>query len=420
VSARVVLLGGGYVTLHAYAALARRMRGDLRRGRLEIVVVSIDDAHSFHGFTGEVVAGQLPFERTRTPLTTACPQARFVQARVTSVDPAGRTVTYQLPDGRCRSLSYTHLVVGTGGAEPTAQVPGLAEHGCTLRGSGDIEALVERTRSALDSPDDGSDTRSVVVAGGGIAGVELAAALAELGRGALTVTLVHRGAALLPQLRAEHPRLAERADLELERAGVRVLLGTRVARVTPTGAWLCDGSFVPARTVLGTVGQQPVQIPGLGSGPGSGLRDDRGRLVTAADLSVAPGVWSAGDAARVLHPGTGRPVPANALWAIKGGGHVGANIARVLQGRPTRAFGYRGLGQAASFGLGRSVAELYGVELTGATAWLLRLGFFLRFMPSRRTAAGVVSDLTRVALRGGTDRAVGAPAGQVGSTRLAA
>lgn len=415
-SARVVLLGGGYVTLHAYAALARRMRGDLRRGRLEIVVISADAAHSFHGFTGEVVAGHLPFERTRTPLTTACPRAWVVHARVTSVDPAARTVTYRPPGGRCRTLSYTHLVVGTGGTEPTARVPGLADHGCTLRGEGDIEALVQRVRSAVATPEDGPGDRSVVVAGGGMAGVELAAALADLGRGALTVTLVHRGPDLLPQLRTEHPRLAEHADRELQRAGVRVLLGTRVARVTPTGAWLSDGSFVPARTVLGTVGQQPVQIPGLGAG----LRDERGRLVTATDLSVTPGIWSAGDAARVLHAGTGRPVPANALWAIKGGGHVGANIARVLRDRPARAFRYRGLGQAASFGLGRSVAELYGVELTGATAWLLRLAFFLRFMPSRRTAAAAVTDLVRLLLSGRAGWTASAPAAEEPPTRLAA
>jgi NADH:ubiquinone reductase (H+-translocating) len=415
VSARVVLLGGGYVTLHAYAALARRMRGDLRRGRLEVVVVSADAAHSFHGFTGEVASGQLPFERTRTPLTEVCPRAWVIHARVTGVDTAGRTVTYRLPSGAERTLSYTHLVVGTGGAEPTAQVPGLAEHGCTLRGTGDIKALVQRVRAALDAPDDGLGSRSVVVAGGGMAGVELAAALADLGRDRLSVTLVHRGPTLLPALRAEHPRLAERADAELERLGVRVRLGTGLASVTPGGARLSDGSLLAARTVLGTVGQQAVQIPGLCRG----LRDERGRLVTAPDLSVAPGVWAAGDAARVLHAVTGHPVPANALWAIKGGAHVGANIARVLDDRQPRPFRYRGLGQVASFGLGRSVGEIYGVELTGVPAWLVRLAFFLRFMPSRRNAAAVVSDLTRLVAQGGA-RPVPADTGVRASSRLAA
>ena len=93
-------------------------------------------------------------------------------------------------------------------------------------------------------------------------------------------------------------------------------------------------------------------------------------------------------------------MPANALWAIKGGAHVGRNLARRLRGRPTRPFAYRGLGQAASFGFGHSISELYGIPFTGWLAWVLRLTFFLRFMPSRRRAAQVVADFARHAAYG--------------------
>ena len=61
---RVVFIGGGYATLHAYQVLARRRRREIRRGRLELVVISADDHHSFHGFTGEVLAGLLPYAIT--------------------------------------------------------------------------------------------------------------------------------------------------------------------------------------------------------------------------------------------------------------------------------------------------------------------------------------------------------------------
>ena len=56
---RVVLLGGGYVTLHVYATLVRRLGRDVRRGNVEIVVISADHAHRFHGFTGELLAGMI-------------------------------------------------------------------------------------------------------------------------------------------------------------------------------------------------------------------------------------------------------------------------------------------------------------------------------------------------------------------------
>jgi NADH dehydrogenase len=86
------------------------------------------------------------------------------------------------------------------------------------------------------------------------------------------------------------------------------------------------------------------------------------------------------------------------LWAIKAGAHAGRNVARTLKGRHTSRFRYRGLGQAASFGLGRSAAELYGVTFTGPVAWLLRLAFFVRFMPSRRNALAVLGHTSRTLL----------------------
>ncbi|MGO4661593.1 NAD(P)/FAD-dependent oxidoreductase [Terrabacter sp. 2TAF16] len=421
---RVVLLGGGYVTLHAYAGLMRHAGGAVRAGDVQVVVISTDDAHSFHGFTGEVLAGLLPYDRTRTPLVDAMPHAHVVLGRATAIDAERRVVRYVLAGDESdrgvdphhhsdsdsdsdshheRVLDYDSLVVGTGGREPATAVPGLAEHGFTLRAPGDIAVLTDRVREAAAHR--GLRRHTVVVAGGGMAGVEMAAAVADLGGARLRVELVHSGDGILPELRDEQPRLARRAELELRRLGVRVRLGVRLASVTEDLAYLSDGTSLPASTVIATIGQRPVHVPGLDA-----HRDPRGRLVTRPDLSVVDGVWAAGDAACVVHPTSGEPVPANALWAIKGGEHLGRNLARSLRGRPTRPFAYRGLGQAASFGVGRSISELYGIPFTGWVAWVLRLTFFLRFMPSRRKAAQVVTDFARHAAHGRNAPAPAEPA----------
>lgn len=371
---RVVLLGGGYVTLHAYGAIVRRLRGELRRGEVEIVVVSADTVHNFHGFTGEVVAGLLPIGLTQTPLTEAMPKARVLHARVTHVDLATRTVRFTGGE-----LGYDALVVGTGGREPLDAVDGLAGNGLTLRGPGDLGELLQRVR-VLDGP--------VVVVGGGLAGVELAAALAAR---AAQVVLVQSADRVVPALHAEQPRLAARCTRELARLGVDVRTGVRVDAVDDGSVTLSDGSVIATHVVLATTGQRAVALSGLDSLP----RDDRGRLVTTRDLLVAPDVWSGGDAASVAHPRSGLPVTANALWAIKTGDQVGRNVARALRGRAGRPFRYLGLGQAASFGVGRGVADLYGLPLTGWVAWLMRVGFFLRFMPSRSRAVQVPGELVR-------------------------
>ena len=395
---RVVLLGGGYVTLHAYATLARRRARALRRGELEIVVVSADRAHRFHGFTGELIAGMVGHDRLETPLAEAMPRARIIEGRAVAIDPTARSVAYRLPGSDAvETLDYDHLVVGTGATEPTAAIAGLSQHGFTLRGPDEIAVLADHLSSVPGS--------AAVVAGGGVAGAELAAAIADRGH---AVTLVHPHGRILAEW-ANHPGTVRRAEAELARLGVRVVPRTRVVEVTPGGAVLSDDTTIPAATVVAATGQRPVQIPGLDQ-----WRDERGRLRTRRTLAVTKGVWAAGDGARVTHPVVGGPVPANALWAMKGGDHIGRAIARELDGRTPAAFRYPGLGRAASFGFGRGISELYGVPFTGALAWMLRLVFFLRFMPSRARAAGVVADLARYVMQRPSVRL----AGRAGAARL--
>lgn len=411
---RVVMIGGGYATLHAYRSLARRVGSGVLGSKvlgsaLTITVVSADDHHNFHGFTGEVVAGLLPLAVTRTPLAEVLPQARFVHGRVLRVDLAQRLVIAETIGGGTESrFPYDQLIVGVGGREPIDQVPGMAEHGFTLRAPGALRRFLERLASIVgggagDSPESGALPAvrhpAAVIVGGGMAGVELAAAVADrlrAGGAKNPVVLVHSGAAVLPGLRHEQPAVAARVDRELARLGVEVRTGATVTAVNQTALELSDGTSLPAAAVLGTIGQRPVALPGLESLP----HDSAGRLITDATLQVAPRVWAAGDAARVSHPRTGKPVAANALWAIKAGGHLGRNISRVADGRRPRPFRYRGLGTAMGFGLGRSATELYGIPIPGLAGWLLRLGFFLRFMPERRRAVSVVTGLACLPWRG--------------------
>lgn len=386
---RIVLVGGGYVSLFAYRAL----RPAIRAGAAQVTVLSADTHHNFHGFTGEVVAGLLPFPLTRAPLAALMPLAKVVHGTVRRVDRTARIAVVAPADGGPdRQISFDHLVVGAGAREPLAAVPGLAEHGFSLRAPGESERFLGRLDEAVRD----QDTAPVLIVGGGQAGVELAAAVADrlrAERAEMPVVLVHSGGRILPN---SPPRTAAVARRELARLGVEVRLNRRVQRVFESEVQLSDGHRVAAAAVLATHGQRPVGLPGL-----AGLvHDELGRLVVDPTLRAADDVWAAGDAARVAHPVTGDPVPANALWAIKAGGHVGRNLRRAVGGRRPGRFRYRGLGQAMAFGVGRSAAELYGVPLSGWPGWLLRLAFFLRFMPLRRQAPGVLAALATRPVRG--------------------
>lgn len=402
---RVVLLGGGYVALHAYRAMVAR--GGSRN--LAITVISADDCHNFHGFTGEVVAGLLPVEVTRTPLAAVMPGADVIHARIIAVGREGRVVTVQpVSGGPARTIEYDELIVATGGREPLDRIPGMAEHGYTLRAPGEFERLLEQLSELVTGVGSRVGELPVAVVGAGMAGVELAAAIADrlhcAGAGN-PVLLLHSGSAVLPVVRQQHPRVAARAERELARLGVQVVAGSPVARVVDGAVEFGDGTRRQVAVVLATTGQRAVVTPGLADLP----RDDTGRLLTDPYLRVEPGIWAAGDAARIAHPGTGAPVPANALWAIKAGAALGRNISRTTAGRPPKRLRYRGLGQAMAFGVGRSATEMYGIPIAGATGWVLRLGFFLRFMPQRRRAARVVGALLSLPFRGRFPLPAGVP-----------
>jgi NADH dehydrogenase len=396
---RVVIVGGGYAGLHAYRALVRRIPAD----RLRVCLVTADDCHNFHGFSGEVVAGLLPLAVTRTPLADLLPEAEVLHGTVTQVDREQCTVVVRpVGGGTDTTIGYDHLVVGAGGREPLGAVAGMAEYGFSLRAPGQFQLWLERL-DAIVSETAGAPAAEgrapVVIAGGGMAGVEIAAAVAERLRtagSATPVVLTHSGNRLLTALRAQHPTVADRAERELCRSGVIVRLRTRVTAVGPQTVSVSTGADMAHAAVLATTGQRPVMLPGLEDLP----HDRGGRLLARPTLQVSRTVWAAGDAAWVAHPRTGRPVPANALWAIKTGGHLGRNIARVIDGRRPRAFAYRGLGEAMAFGFGRSATVLYGIPIAGPVGWLLRLGFFLRFMPQRRRAVTVLALLSSAALRG--------------------
>lgn len=389
----VVVLGGGYTAVWGARALARGLRRQLREGSVRVTVVSSTTAHAFHGWTGEVLSGHVRGERARTALVDVVPPAWVLHGCATALDPVARTVAVTTDDG-VRLVPFDHLLVATGSRDARERVPGLAVHGWSLKDDGGLEALVVRLGSACGP---------AVVVGGGLAGTEAAVAMAARLRRddpAARVVLVHGGERALPDLRPRFERVARYAVEQAERAGVEVRCGARVARVDEGAVVLDDGTSIPARTVVSAVGQVVVALPGLAA-----ERAPDGRLVVDRQLrTTVDGVWAGGDAAAVPHPNGSGPCPPNALWAIKAGTRAGRNIARTVRGRRARAFRFPGLGQAASLGVGRGAAELYGVQLTGWVAWLTRWVFFHAFMPSRRAALAAVGDWALLGVRTASGR----------------
>ena len=217
---------------------------------------------------------------------------------------------------------------------------------------------------------------SFVIVGGGPTGVELAGAIAELARKALSadfrsidprstrMTLIELGPRLLA---AFHPDLSEAARRWLEKLGVEVKLGKPATRcdefgVEVDGAWIDAGNVIWAAGVMASPAHRWLGADG----------DKAGRVKVNSDLSVPgrPEIFVIGDTAHCLRV-NGRPLPGVAPVAKQQGAYVAQLIAARLRGSDLPAFSYRNYGSMATIGRKSAVVEIGKARATGFAAWIL-------------------------------------------------
>jgi NADH dehydrogenase len=397
----VVILGGGYVAAH----LVRKLAGPIREHRLRATVVSRENFHAFHGFVGEMVTGRVVPGSILSSARRIFAPADFDLAEIEQVDLDARTVRVaRRIDGQRHELRYDHLVIGLGTEDRTDAYPGLAEHAFRLRRYADCFALRNHVLEMLElaeTEDDPHERRRLLtfmVAGGGFAGTEVAGEMADFLRRLAgkeykrvrseecRFVLVEPGPSILPELYGRdgsgpgsHPRLVAKAVERQHQLGVEVRTNTLVTGCSASEVSLSSGETIPTRTIISAVGTRP--NPFVAELPLQ--KDARGRILTERTLAVPghPGVWAAGDCAAVVDP-KGQISPPVALYAMKHGDRIGANIVRGLDGKRPRKFGFRGLGQGASVGNRYAVAELYGIEIWGLLAWIVWRTLLTYYFPS--------------------------------------
>ncbi|HPF62694.1 MAG TPA: NAD(P)/FAD-dependent oxidoreductase [Gemmatimonadales bacterium] len=376
----VVIVGGGFGGLQ----VAR----DLRRAPVRITLIDRQNFHLFQPLLYQVATGGLAGADITSPLRRALKRQRnttVLLGEVNDVDPEARTISV---DGQ--PLRYDAAVIATGVVPDYFGHPEWESRAPGLKALADAHELRHRVLDAFEraeaepDPEERARLLTFVVIGGGSTGVELAGAIGELAHRTLPgefrridprssrIVLVEAGPAVLPGFSPPSRRRATRA---LERLGVEVQAGTRVADITAHGVTLDrDGAstLLPTATVAWAAG---ITGSGLGATVAARTRcqrDDRGRLRVEPDLSVAgfTDLFVIGDLAHVEVRGAAIPCVAPA--AIQQGRHV----ARILRNRFTgiarghRPFQYRDKGMLATIGRAAAVAEYRGFRVWGVPAWI--------------------------------------------------
>jgi len=315
----------------------------------------------------------------------------YRRGRVTAVDFEKKLVHYQ--ERVARTLPYDQLVLACGTSAKIDIVPGMADHGVALKTLGDAlflrNLMIERLEEAALEPDPSTRRRLMrfFVIGGGSSGVEVAGAMRDFLKAAgaqydnltadeIDVTLMESGDRLLSEFPAALGEFALRA---LRNDGLKVRLNTRIARMNANGVEDQDGNWYDGRNVVCTIGTSPSSLVER-----LALPKAKGRILTRPEMSIAgvEGVWAAGDCAAVPNGYTGELSPPTAQFATRHGKQVAKNIVRCLRGRRPRIFSYRPRGELACVGYHRAVASVFGMKLSGFSAWLLWRAFYLFKLPT--------------------------------------
>ncbi len=277
-----------------------------------------------------------------------------LETTATSIDPKAKTVEAEDKKGRQENLQCDSLILATGGSPLMPPIKGLDKKGVhplyTIEDGKTIDRLIPKSKSA-------------VVIGAGLLGLEAAVALMERG---VKATVVEMLPYVLPRMLDKD--MAQEVQGKLEEKGMRFIVGHAVEEIlgneTVTGVSVA-GEKIAADLVINAAGVRPnvelAQKAGLAIGVTGGIQTNVRMQTSAKD------VYAAGDCAETTHMITRGPArPALGTAAVRQGKVAGVNAAGgytlclgALSSAVSQMFDF----EVGATGLTEFWAARYGVDL---------------------------------------------------------
>ena len=386
---KVVILGGGFGGLAAARALYKTA---------EVTVVDRHNYQTFLPLLYQVSTAGLAADHVAYPIRGALRKTsvKFRMGSPLAIDHKNKEVKLDSLD----VLKFDHLIVALGSTTADFGIPGVTEFTLGMKSVNEaltIRAEIMRRFEDLCRLED--DTRlAITVIGGGPTGVEMAGAIAELIRGPLKsdqkqaaaqidITIIEAGDRLLPTF---SPILSKRTKKDLEKLGVKVLVGSPVAGVENRKITFKDNQVLPSEITIWAAGVKGSNAMAQLSLPVSG-----NRVVVEPTMQVKnyPNIWALGDIAGALGK-DGKPLPMVAPVAIQQGKFIAKQITRLSSGKELKEFKYLDKGSMATIGRNKAVVEVKGFKLSGPIAWLIWVALHLFYLLGGRNKITTIADWT--------------------------
>jgi len=264
---RVVVLGCGFGGVE----VARTLRA--RSKELEIVMIDRKTRFDYQPAYPELLSGKVTPGAISRDLTAFARQlhADFIPAEVLGVDftvkavklkvnnqSAASTTTRPRKEAEVQAITYDFLVLAIGAEQTFFNIPGAAEHSCSIN---TLSAALE-TRKALEDLDHSRSRESTIpVIGAGLTGVEVAGELLDYFRARHAKARIYL-VEMMPRILPAFPRekIADYVSTYLTARGVTILTGTAVQEVGDREVTFKDGRALPYDLLIWTAGIKPTSL----------------------------------------------------------------------------------------------------------------------------------------------------------------
>lgn len=371
---RVLIVGGGYAGVRAMQHLSAHPA-------LEVTLI---DQHPYHYLQTEayaLIAHRASLIDVTVDLPALCrsyENVTFVKAKVIGIDFERKKVTSEQ-----REFYYDYVILAMGSRTffPDT-IPGLHDfaHGVkslknALRFRQQFEQeLYERMCSEGDAA---CRRFSVVVAGAGLSGVEIAAEMADYTRwfmrenrmmcDGIDIHLIASGDEVLKGM---HPYLKRKAGERLEKLGVVTVYGSRVTSVEAGRARLSTGRTIDFDFMIfagGIIASTLTKVLDV-------KRNKKGQIAVTPELCVIgkEDAFAIGDVAEIMGV-DGTPLPSTANGAEKSAELAAHNILRSRRGEKLRGHGIRLEGYMVALGRFNAAVVIFNrIKFSGLLGYVMK------------------------------------------------
>ncbi len=259
---KILIVGGGYAGFYT----AWKLEKHLRKGEADVTMVDPLPYMTYQPFLPEVAAGSIEARHSVVAHRRHLKSTHVLTAKVTNINHAEKVATITPPLGEPYEFAYDQIVVTAGAVSRTFPIPGIADNAIGLKTIEEAVAIRDRLMSNFDKaatvPAGPERDRllTVVVVGGGFAGIEVFAELRSLASSLLSK---------YPQLRFEDThfhlieamgRIMPEVSLptsewvlkDLAKRGANVHLDTQLTGAVDGNVELSTGEVIPTDLIVWT------------------------------------------------------------------------------------------------------------------------------------------------------------------------